>query len=219
MSILGDIFSSVKSAIKSEVKSEVNKKVKSEVKKGVKKGIKTGTEQIKQAIATKETQLTFAKLPKTPEDIKANKYFSLEEPEYTAGLFLAAMMEWENDPEAAYAMVDVLRGPDPLSNFKKDFFKERLTGATYKIRAYFVGATPANDYTPYQPYKTVKIIRRNDSIMEDGGYHWAVVWLQPAGADTVRQFKCRKAKDGKWYFNDEILLADIKKAASEDPWA
>ena len=169
-------------------------------------------------MVTGTMSLKFDTLPQSVDDIKASAYGSLSEPEYTAGLFVAAMMMYEKDKDLAFEMVNFLKGPEPLNNFKLSFINDRLEkGAKfYKIRSYFEGSTPDNDYTPEMPYTTVPIIRREDTFENEG---WARVFMKSTGADTEREVRLRlKKSTGQWFLNEEYLLPDIRVPKSADPW-
>jgi len=82
-------------------------------------------------------------------------------------------------------------------------------------RSYYDGATPENNYEPSEPYTIT--VSDNPYSYQDEGY--ATLHLKSGGADSPRQVKLRLAKDGKWYLWDQMLLADIRVPAEQDPWA
>lgn len=163
---------------------------------------------------TPETRVVFDRLPETVEDFLALPQMSLEKPAYAAALFLLAMVAYPADRDAAVRMVNALKGPQTLSPFELQFLSDRMSGADYKPRSFFVGATPENDYTPTEPYTV--IVRENPYTYAQEGY--AVVLLQSGGADNPRQFKLRR-KGNQWFMWEQFLLSDIRPPKSSDPWA
>lgn len=96
--------------------------------------------------------VTFNSLPKDLDELKALPEASLSEPQFAAALFVAAVSRFPEDREAAYEMIDFLRGPRPLSAYDKSFIKDRFMDADYVPRSYFAGSSPENSYTPAVPY-------------------------------------------------------------------
>ena len=63
-------------------------------------------------------------------------------PFMTAALAVAAFCAYGENPSASIAMLNVLKGPDPLSPREIQFLRERLVGKTYKPFSYFEGGQP-----------------------------------------------------------------------------
>ena len=127
----------------------------------------------------------------------------------------AALARYESSPSDCFAMLNFLKGPEPLSSLEKQQIRERLGGKTYKPRSFFVGATPDNNYTPSQPYKIV-VTDNSYSYQSEG---WATLYLKSGGADSPRPVKLRKKPStGQWFLNDIQFLSDIRIPAAEDKW-
>jgi len=116
----------------------------------------------------------------------------------------------------ALEMLDFLKGPEQVSPYEKQFYKERLQGKEYLPLSYFDGATPQNGYTPVQPM-TVEIYENPYSFDNE---HWATLWVKSGGADNMRSIKFRqKPSTGQWFLNDIQCLSEIRLPAEADPWA
>ena len=161
-----------------------------------------------------ERTFVFQTLPKTVEELRALPEFALSDPFMTAALTVAALCRYEADPNAAVEMLNELRGPRPLSTFEIQFLRDRLAGKGYKPYSFFEGATPANNYTPNQP--CIITVRDDPYSYQNEGY--ARLQLQSFGADSLRPVTLRR-KGEQWMLWDQILLADIRTPAKDDPWA
>lgn len=161
-------------------------------------------------------KFVFTNIPKNVDELMALPESDLRSPHRTAALALLVMMNYEQDTEACHAMIDVLRGPDPLSNYDKSFMKDRLKGKQYKIGSYFAGATVENGYKPTQPY-TIEITENSYSFTEENS---ATLYVKSAGADTPRPVGLRKKPStGQWFLTGfSGCLADIRTPAALDPW-
>lgn len=158
----------------------------------------------------------FTNLPQSQENLMALPEADLSSPFKTAALSLVALLMYEKNPETSFAMLDALRGPEPLSAYGKSFIKERLTGKEYKVKSFFKGATVENGYEPTTPY-TITITDNPYSYAEE---NWATVYVKSAGADSERGIKLRKKPStGQWFLNELLCLSDIRVPASADPWA
>lgn len=161
-------------------------------------------------------KFTFANLPESVDTLMALPEASLDSPFKTTALAMVALLEYEKNPEACYAMLVALRGPDPMTPYAKSFIKERLTGKTYKVKSFFEGATVENSYTPNQPYSII-VSDNPYSFTEE---NWATMYVQSAGADSPRSIKLRrKPSTNQWFINDIQCLSDIRVPAEADPWA
>lgn len=159
---------------------------------------------------------TFSKLPTSVSELQALPEANLDSAFKTAALTIACLCHFESSPEETFAMLDVLKGPEPLSIVQKQFIAERLQGKTYKPFSFFQGATPENHYKPTVPYK-IKISENPYSFDEE---NWAILHVESSGADSLRQIKLRKKPStGQWFLNDILCLSDIRIPTEEDPWA
>ena len=163
----------------------------------------------------KTVDVVFAKLPDTYEEFIALPQAQLSTPFDTAAMTVLALCFYPQDKELSLKMLDFLRGPRPLSAYDKSFIKDRFMDADYVPRSFFVGATPANDYTPSEPY-TVKVSQNPYSYDNEG---YARLWLKSGGADNPRQIDLRQTKDGKWYLWEQMILGGIRPCESSNPWA
>ncbi|MDO4787908.1 MAG: hypothetical protein Q4A19_01975 [Johnsonella sp.] len=160
--------------------------------------------------------LVFEKLPETMEEFMKSPYAGLEKPEYTAALFIAAMSQYEANPELALEMLRYLKGPGGLSVYEKQFIADRLRGKAYVVRSYFKGSSPENDYTPLLPY-TVEITENPYSY--DQKDH-AKFFMRSSGADSPRPIQLRlKPSASQWFLTEQLLLGGIRIPVSQDPWA
>ena len=158
----------------------------------------------------------FNKLPQTVEELMALPEAALTTPYQTAALTLAALCRYGDDPQAAIAMLNYLKGPQALSTYEQQFLKDRLLGKAYKPFSFFEGAAPENDYTPTTPY-TVTVFDGPYSYQEVG---YAKLMLRSSGADNPREIKLReKPGSGQWFLWENYLLSDIRAPKSADPWA
>lgn len=153
-------------------------------------------------------------LPKTLEEMKKLPEAGLKDPQGVVLLTLAALCAYEGSREECYKMLDFLRGPRPLSNFDKQFIRDRfMDGAYYIPRSYFDGATPENDYKPSSFRVNMK-----ESAYAEAGYK--KYDLKSGGADAPRQVVLRnKPSTGEWFLWDQFLLAGIRQPKSKDAWA
>ena len=163
----------------------------------------------------KET-FTFSSIPANADQLKAFPEASLDTPFKTAALAMAAFLEYAEDPDAVMAMLDFLKGPESVSAYEKQFFKDRLKGKEYKTGSFFEGASAANNYTPSKPYR----ITISDNAYSYSSEGYAVMLVHSAGADSDRQIKLRKkSSTGQWFINEMQCFADIRTPAAADPWA
>ena len=160
-------------------------------------------------------RIIFHALPTTTAEFLALPQAAMATPHDTAALTVAALCAFEKNREATYEMLNILRGPRPLSEYEKQFIRDRfMDGKGYIPRSYFAGATPANDYTPARPY-TIEVLENVYSFSNEG---FAKLLLQSGGADSPRQIELRLAKDGKWYLWEQYLLSGIRMPESSNPW-
>lgn len=161
-------------------------------------------------------KILFAKLPETLEELQALPEATLNSPFKTAALTLAALSRYAENPEECIEMLNFLKGPENVSEYEKQFIKERLKGKIYKVFSFFEGAVPENGYEPRKPYAI--IVRDNPYSYPDE--NWATVYVTSGGADSPRPIKLRKKPStGQWFLNEIQCLSDIRVPVEEDPWA
>lgn len=164
-----------------------------------------------------EYNIVLNSLPKTLEELKAMPEANLQKPEEVAALTVAVLNVYPENKEECHKMLDFLRGPRPLSNYDKQFLRDRfMDGKDYIPRSYFTGATPDNNYQPNTPY-TVWMKDSAAQIAEPG---YKIMDLRSGGADSTRTVTLRnKPSTGEWFLWDQMLLAGIRIPTSQDPWA
>ena len=203
MSFLDSIKNAALSALKRESRKAVNKAVNTAVQ-NIGKG-RNHTEKF-----------TFTALPANVDELKALPEAKLDTAFRTTALTILALSRYEADPDAAFAMLSFLKGPEELTTSEKSFIKERLTGKEYKVRSFFEGAAPENDYTPNKPY-VISVIENPYSFDNE---NWATMHVKSGGADNMRQVKLRKKPStGQWFLNEIQCLSDVRLPVEADPWA
>ncbi len=162
----------------------------------------------------------FPALPQNKAEMLGLPGVSLHNPYAVAAMAVAAFCRFPENPDAAIEMVNVLKGPQPLSNSDRNFIRDRFSdGKIYVPRSYFEGAVPANDYKPDEPF-TIQIEESAHSRDNfDQGY--LTVYLRSGGADNPRPITLRhKPSTDEWFlWNFVGILADIRIPVSADPWA
>lgn len=162
----------------------------------------------------KKEKFVFEKLPISIEDFRELEVEYMATPFGTAALTVLALSYYPINRALSMEMMNELRGPRPLSEMEKQFIADRFRDKDYVPRSYFMGATPTNDYEPNKPY-TIEVCDGVYSYQNEG---YVTLYLQSSGADSLRHIQLRVAKDNVWYLWDQMLLADIRKPESENPW-
>ena len=197
------IFDSLKRQVKSQLKREASKLVNDAV------------QNIGKGRNHSET-FSFSALPMRLDDLKALPEASLDSAFKTTALTVLALCRYETDPSSALEMLDLLKGPEQVSTYEKQFIAERLKGKGYKARSFLAGATPENGYQPTTPY-TITVSENPYSFDNE---NWATLYVTSSGADDPRPIKLRKKPStGQWFLNDIQCLSDIRVPVAEDPWA
>lgn len=167
-------------------------------------------------MANRDEKITFGALPTGVAELQALPEATLDTPFKTTALVLAALCQFEQNENATYEMLDFLKGPDSVSNFEKQFIKERLKGKIYKVFSYFEGATPDNGYTPSVPYS----IRVSETPYSYPQENYATMYVTSSGADSPRAIRLRKKPStGQWFLVEIQCLSDIRVPVESDPWA
>ena len=162
--------------------------------------------------------VVFSDIPETLAGFSALPQAAMSSPFDTAAMVVAALCIYPLNKDESIAMLNFLKGPQPLSPREISFIADRMAQnnkAGFIGASYFNGATPQNNYMPSEPY-TVVVSDGPYSYQEEG---YAVLKLKSGGADHPRDVKLRKAKDGKWYLWEHGLLVDIRQPESTNPWA
>lgn len=157
-------------------------------------------------------RVEFDALPQTAAEVAP-----CQTPEETAALTVAALVRYTEDQEAGIAMLNVLRGPRPLSPQEIQLLKDQLLkDRDYVARSHFNGATPDNNYTPLQPYSVTVA----DSVHSYDQENYATLYIRSGGADSPRPITLRKKPStGEWFLWNHVgLLPGIRVPASQDPW-
>ena len=158
----------------------------------------------------------FTSLPKNVEELNRMPEVAMATPYMTAALTVAILCNYSENPEATIEMLNVLKGPSPLSNRDIINLRDRLRGKPYKPYSFFEGATPENDYRPMQPYR-ITVLEQDNSFSKDGNY--AMLYLKSGGADSKRPIQMRhQPSSGKWFLYEEFILPDIRQPNSMNPW-
>lgn len=173
--------------------------------------------ELKKGLGNTTKEYTFQKLPSSLEELKALPEAALNDVYAVAALSLLALSRYQADKEASVAMLNFLKGPDPLSPRELQFFADRfMDGKFYVVNSFFEGATPANNYTPAQPYK-VKVTSNPYSFENE---NWATLYLSSGGADNPRPVRLRKKPStGQWFLVEIQYLGDIRTPVAADKWA
>ena len=162
----------------------------------------------------KTATFEFSEIPSTLDELKSLPEAKLETPFMTAALTVLALCRYEKDVNSAIEMINFLKGPVDLTEYDKQFLRDRLKGKSYIPRSYFEGTSPENDYTPPVPL-TIKVFEYAYSYSEDG---YAMLEIRSSGADSPRQIKLRK-KGNEWFLWQQYLLPDIRTPKKDDVWA
>lgn len=160
----------------------------------------------------KRQTITFPKLPQNVEELKGFKEAGLENPFEVCALVVAVLCRYGQSTDDTIAMLNFLKGPQPMSEYDKQFLRDRLKGKYYKPFSYFKGSSPDNNYKPSE--YTIEVFDNPYSYQSEG---YVTLWMRSSGADSPRQIKLRK-KGSQWFLWENFLLSDIRIPKAEDPW-
>lgn len=164
----------------------------------------------------KSKTFTFNSLPENVNELKSMPEADLKDPFATAALAVAVLCNYKSNIDETIAMLDYLKGPSPLSNYDKQFLRDRLGGSEYIPFSYFDGTSPDNAYTPSTPY-TITVKDNPYSYTEE---NYTNLYLKSSGADNERPLKMRlKPSTGQWFLTEITILAGIRIPTEQDPWA
>ena len=199
MGFFDDLKRAVGNSLKREAVKKINEAV-SEIGKGT----------------NRSERFTFEALPKNLSQLSSLAEASLDSAFKTAALTVAVLCRYGQNSEDTVEMLNFLKGPEEVSGYEKQFYKERLTGKEYIPFSYFDGAEPENGYTPSQPF-TLSVYENPYSFDNE---NWATLWVKSSGADSMRSIKLRKKPStGQWFLNDIQCLSEIRIPTAEDKWA
>lgn len=172
---------------------------------------------VSKAVGSKTKTFTFETLPQTADELAGLPEAALTDVYAVAALSLLALTRFEANRQESIAMLNFLKGPDPLTPMALQQISDRfMDGKFYTVNSFFEGATPANNYTPSKPYK-VKVSSTPYSFDNE---NWAVLYLHSGGADSPRPVKLRKKPStGQWFLVEIQYLGDIRNPVATDKWA
>ena len=185
------------------------------LKRGAQEAVKNAAQGAVSNFTNKKETFTFAALPESLAEMQALPEAALTSPYQTAALTLCALCVYAADKSIGTEMLNWLRGPRPLSGMDISFLNDRFRDGTHVPFSYFEGATPANDYTPNEPFKVT--IESNPYSDANEGY--MKLFIKSGGADNAREVVMRKLGDGRWMLWDQFLLVSIREPKSANPWA
>lgn len=165
----------------------------------------------------KTETIQIAKLPENVEELKEILGEYITSPFKMAALSVAVLCNWEKDVEKTVEMLNVIKGPRPMTPMDTQFMNDRLKGKGYVVKSYFSGTSPENDYTlPEAPYE----IEVSDNPYSYQNENYATLYLKSSGADSLRPITLReKPSTGEWFLWEHTFLADIRVPKSMDAWA
>ena len=164
-----------------------------------------------------EKSFVYETIPTTIEDFKALAQAAAKDEFAVIALTVVAFNIFPANADLSYDMLNVLKGPAPLSAQEKAFIKDQLRDKDYLPRSYFAGATPANNYEPSEPFTVT--VKANPYNRDAEGYFTA--YITSGGADNPRPITVRlKASTGEWFLhNFSGFLPGIRVPVANDPWA
>ncbi len=157
-------------------------------------------------------------MPSTIEEFKAMDGADFKDENKVAALTVVALCMYPINKDLCVEMLNHLKGPRPLSNYEIQFLRDRFMDKEYIAQSYFVGATPENEYEPSEPL-TINVYKtgHSEDLIGEG---YLQLFLKSGGADSGRGVKLRKKEStGEWFLWEYLLLPDIRKPKSADPWA
>lgn len=165
-------------------------------------------------VMTDGVKYIFNTMPQTAADIEALiSVYPVTDRHNTVAFFMTSLVKYIEDTDEGLAMIDVLKGPQKLSDTDKSFIKDRFSDKKYLPRVYFEGATPGNNYTPDQPWT---IVIYDDPVAPPEGYTY--VNLKASAFDNPRRICLRLKGEENWLWEYNAAFLSVKQPAEEDPW-
>lgn len=168
--------------------------------------------------SAKTRSVTISALPSDAQQMKSMPEFTLNDPDKVAVFAIAALNRYSSSREDSKEMLNVLKGPEPLSNREIQFINGRfMDGKDYVTRSYFLGSSPDNDYTASAPY-TVEIVEYANSRENEG---YLRLFVKSSGADSPRPLVLRhKPSTDEWFLWEFAgVLSGVRIPKSTDKWA
>ena len=94
------------------------------------------------------------------------------------------------------------------------FLQDRFRGGSHIPFSYFEGATPANNYTPSEPF-TITVSADPHSYDQEG---YVKLFIRSGGTDSPRPIVLRQ-KGEQWFLWQQLLMSAIRTPTAQDPWA
>ena len=155
-------------------------------------------------------------LPDNIEKFKKLAEGKLTNPEHTCALFLCALSILAKDKDQGIEAINVLKGPQPLTNLEISWLADRISDKTYLANVYFEGATPENNYTPNKPYM-IKFYK--DPRPQDLEPKFMKLLVKNVGFDAPREFTLRNKGDNWYIWDINSIMMGVRTPEEIDPWA
>ncbi len=160
--------------------------------------------------------VSFNNLPNSFNEFSTLVNEGLTVPQKTCALFICAVNILSQNTTEGLEAINLLKGPQPLSEFDKSWFKDRISDKKYLAMAYFNGATPENNYTPTKPYSITFIEDPRPQDCEPG---YMRLQIKTPAFDSPRYMKLRQ-KGKNWYLWDvNSIMVGVRIPKQDDPWA
>lgn len=142
------------------------------------------------------------RLPVNLQELREMPEMELTAPENTCAMFLVSLYLYLKDKKAGTEVVNLLRGPRPMTTYDEQFLRDRLRDKAYLPLAYFEGASPENNYTPEIPYVLEVLEDMRPQDVEPG---YVRLYLKTEGADSPRPVKLRQKERNGTYGNTPVF--------------
>lgn len=156
-------------------------------------------------------KFTFKRLPVNAKEIE--KIVDFKDEKNVSAMLLATLVRYVENKNDGIEMINVLKGPEDISNADISFLDNRFSDKKYLPKVYFEGATPENNYTPDEPWS---VILYDDKIEYAEGY--IRVYVQTAGADSPRAIVLRQKGDEWFIWDYPAIVTGVRLPANEDAW-
>lgn len=175
---------------------------------------------------------TFNALPRNIEELKTlevNNRAYFESPHFVTALFICCLNRLADNSADAWEMINYLRthtatvgknGIQLVSNLvMQNIVQSNLVGyddngfpVVNGLRSYFAGSSPANLYTPTEPYQVVVIEHATETFRTEGGVDYAYLYVESSGADSPQgSLVLRKTNNHGWLISDGEQHFTMKK--------